>query len=130
MFWQNEAKFLNKIRPRTRRVNALMAGVRCVHMEADDPMVSASPITAQSIAPATSVHGDRPTLSTRSKPACGLWRRTRVNEGRIRLERTIGAIDSDILSTMGEKTPEYRVGQVFHMTGLDIKKSIIRCLDV
>jgi len=64
------------------------------------------------------------------KAARRLWRHTRVNEGRIRLERTIGAIDSDILSTMGEKTPEYRVGQVFHMTGLDIKKSIIRCLDV
>ena len=34
-------------------------------------MVSAAPITAQSIAPVTSVHGGRPTLSTRSKPRAG-----------------------------------------------------------
>jgi hypothetical protein len=40
------------------------------------------------------------------KAARELWKHTRVNEGRIRLERTIRAIDSDILSTVDSKTPE------------------------
>jgi hypothetical protein len=40
------------------------------------------------------------------KAARKLWERTRVKEGRIRLEWTIRAIDSDILSAMDEKTPE------------------------
>jgi len=40
------------------------------------------------------------------KAARKLWERTRVKEGWIRLEWTIRAIDSDILSTMDEKTPE------------------------
>jgi hypothetical protein len=35
-----------------------------------------------------------------------LWKHTRVNEGRIRLERTIPTIDSDILNPIDGKTPE------------------------
>ena len=71
----------------------------------------AAPITAQSIASATSAHGGRPPMSTRSKPRA-----------------VVLIIDT-------------RVGQLFHMTGgvsritickrtdLDIKTSIILCLD-
>ena len=39
------------------------------------------------------------------KAARKLWKHTRVNEGRIRLEPTIRAIDSDSLNTMDGKTP-------------------------
>jgi hypothetical protein len=35
-----------------------------------------------------------------------LWKHTRVNEGRIRLERTVPTIDSDILNPIDGKTPE------------------------
>jgi hypothetical protein len=40
------------------------------------------------------------------KAARKLWKHTRVNEGRIRLEPTIRAIDSDSLNTIDGKTPE------------------------
>jgi hypothetical protein len=40
------------------------------------------------------------------KVARKLWKHTRVNEGRIRLERTIPTIDSDILNPIDGKTPE------------------------
>ena len=43
------------------------------------------------------------------KAARKLWTHTRVNEGRIRLERTSRAIDSDILSAMDGKAPELHV---------------------
>jgi len=45
-------------------------------------------------------------VSTRSKPPADSGGHTRVNRGRIQLERTIRAIDSEILSTMDETTPE------------------------
>jgi hypothetical protein len=109
-----------------------MAGVRCAHIEDDDPMVSAAPITAQSIAPATSVHGWQTDVVDPLEAACGLWRHTRVNEGRIRLERTSRAIDSDILSAMDGKAPEYSRFHNRHAAladRLDINRSIIPCLD-
>jgi len=57
------------------------------------------------------------------KAACKLWRHTRVNEGRTRLEPTMRA-DSDILRSWMTRRPskvvliiDTRVGQLFHMTG-------------
>jgi len=71
------------------------------------------------------------------KAARKLWKHTRVNEGRIRLEPTIRAVDADILGPWTARRPSKvdliidtpRWPAISHDRRLDIKTSILLCLD-